>query len=68
LKRNVIAVKHTKITKELKRDIYLFAMIVCRSKMAGNVFGLGEGGLVGCLILAECFCPLLPNPCYRQWF
>jgi hypothetical protein len=42
LKRNVIAVKHTKITKELKRDIYLFAMIVCRSKMAGNVFGLGE--------------------------
>jgi len=28
-----------------------------------NVFGLGEGGLVGCSILAECFCPLLPNPC-----
>jgi hypothetical protein len=40
LKRNVIAVKHTKITKELKRDIYLFAMIVCRSKMAGNVLRL----------------------------
>jgi len=30
-----------------------------------NVFGLGEGGLVGCSILAECFCPLLPNPCYK---
>jgi len=29
-----------------------------------NVFGLGEGGLVGGSILAECFCPLLPNPCY----
>jgi len=33
---------------------------------AYNVFGLGEGGLVGCSILAECFCPLLPSPCYRQ--
>jgi len=31
-----------------------------------NGFGLGEGGLVGCSILAECFCPLLPNPCYNQ--
>jgi hypothetical protein len=31
-----------------------------------NVFGLGEGGLVGCSILAECFCPLLPNPCYMK--
>jgi hypothetical protein len=31
-----------------------------------NVFGLGEGGLVGCSKFAECFCPLLPNPCYRQ--
>ena len=28
------------------------------------VFGLGEGGLVGRSILAECFCLLLPNPCY----
>jgi len=33
-------------------------------KLSGNGFGLGEGGLVGCSILAECFCPLLPNPCY----
>ena len=33
--------------------------------MAANGFGLGEGGLVGCSILAECFCPLLPNPCYK---
>jgi len=32
--------------------------------IAGNVFGLGEGGLVGYSISAECFCPLLPNPCY----
>jgi len=31
--------------------------------LAGNGIGLGEGGLVGCLILAECFCPLLPNQC-----
>jgi len=31
----------------------------------GYGFGLGEGGLVGCSILAECFCPLLPNPCYK---
>lgn len=31
-----------------------------------NVFGLGEGGLVGCSILAECFCPLLPSPCYMK--
>ena len=30
-----------------------------------NGFGLGEGGLVGCSIFAECFCPLLPNPCYK---
>jgi hypothetical protein len=29
-----------------------------------NGIGLGEGGFVGCSILAECFCPLLPNPCY----
>jgi len=35
------------------------------SGIAGNVFGLGEGGLVGCPILAECVCPLLPNPCYK---
>jgi len=33
-------------------------------RIAANVFGLGEGGLVGRLILAECVCPLLPNPCY----
>jgi hypothetical protein len=33
-------------------------------KLGNNGFGLGEGGLVGCSILAECFCPLLPNPCY----
>jgi hypothetical protein len=32
--------------------------------ISANGFGLGEGGLVGCSILAECFCPLLPNPCY----
>jgi hypothetical protein len=30
--------------------------------ITANVFGLGEGGLVGCSILAECVCPLLPNP------
>jgi hypothetical protein len=35
-----------------------------KSSIVGNVIGLGEGGLVGCSILAECFCPLLPNPCY----
>jgi hypothetical protein len=34
--------------------------------MAYNVFGLGEGGLVGCSKLAVCFCPLLPNPCYMK--
>jgi hypothetical protein len=33
-------------------------------KLAPNGSRLGEGGLVGCSILAECFCPLLPNPCY----
>jgi len=33
--------------------------------MAYNVFGLGEGGLVGCSISAEFVCPLLPNPCYK---
>jgi len=33
-------------------------------KISYNGFGLGEGGLVGCSILAQCFCPLLPNPCY----
>jgi hypothetical protein len=27
--------------------------------------GLGEGGLVRCSILAECFCPLLPTRCYK---
>jgi hypothetical protein len=32
--------------------------------IAHNVFGLGEGGLVGCSNLAGCVCPLLPNPCY----
>jgi hypothetical protein len=30
-----------------------------------NGLGLGEGGLVGWSILAEFFCPLLPNPCYK---
>jgi hypothetical protein len=35
-----------------------------QAKLFYNGFGLGEGGLVGCSILAECFCPLLPNPCY----
>jgi len=30
-----------------------------------NVFGLGEGGLVGCSNLSGCVCPLLPNPCYK---
>jgi len=34
--------------------------------LAGNVIGLGEGGLVGCSNLAECFCQLLPNPCYMK--
>jgi hypothetical protein len=34
-------------------------------KVAGNGLGLGEGGLVGWSILAEFFCPLLPNPCYK---
>lgn len=34
-------------------------------KVAYNVFGLGEGGLIGYLNLAECVCPLLPNPCYK---
>jgi hypothetical protein len=34
------------------------------SKIADNGIGLGEGGLVGCSNLAECFCPLLPSPCY----
>jgi len=37
------------------------------SGIAGNGFGLGEGGLVGCSNLAGCFCPLLPNPCYSQY-
>jgi len=36
--------------------------------IATNVIGLGEGGLVGCLNLAGCVCPVLPSPCYRQWF
>ncbi len=31
---------------------------------SNNGLGLGEGGLVGCSKLAECVCPLLPNPCY----
>jgi hypothetical protein len=35
--------------------------------MAANVIGLGEGGLVGCSILAECVCPLLPSPCYMPF-
>jgi len=34
----------------------------CVKNIGGNGFGLGEGGLVGCSILAGCFCPLLPNP------
>jgi hypothetical protein len=34
--------------------------------IAYNGLGLGEGGLVGCSKFAECVCPLLPNPCYRQ--
>jgi len=36
------------------------------SSITANVIGLGEGGLVGCSILAGCFCPLLPNPCYMK--
>jgi len=36
-----------------------------RLTLADNVIGLGEGGLVECSILAECFCPLLPSPCYK---
>ncbi len=35
-------------------------------RIAANAFGLGEGGLVGCSILAGCVCPLLPNPCYMK--
>jgi len=34
-------------------------------RVAANGIGLGEGGLVGCSILAGCVCPLLPNPCYK---
>jgi len=34
--------------------------------LAGNGFGLGEGGLVGHSILAVYFCPLLPNTCYMK--
>jgi len=34
-------------------------------RIAANGLGLGEGGLVGCSNLAECVCPLLPNPCYK---
>jgi len=33
-------------------------------KGLSNVFGLGEGGLVGCLKLGGCFCPPSPSPCY----
>jgi hypothetical protein len=29
------------------------------------IIGYGLGGLVVCSILAECVCPLLPNPCYK---
>ena len=36
--------------------------------ITANGFGLGEGGLVGYSILAECVCPLLPNPCYKQLY
>jgi hypothetical protein len=36
------------------------------AKIIHNVFGLGEGGLVGCSKLAECVCPLLPSPCYMK--
>jgi hypothetical protein len=43
-------------------------MIVISSSIALNVFGLGEGGLVGHSILAVYFCPLLPNPCCRLFF
>jgi len=35
------------------------------TEFSSNVFGLGEGGLVGCSKFAECVCPLLPNPCYK---
>ena len=49
---------------------YLIAVVVetaeVYAKMAHNVCGLGEGGLVGCSNLAECVCPLLPNPCYMK--
>jgi hypothetical protein len=37
--------------------------IIIKNFIAHNGFGLGEGGLVGCSNLAECVCPLLPNPC-----
>ena len=49
------------LNEELKKDRKLAEK---KAKLAANGFGLGEGGLVGCSILAECFCPLLPNPCY----
>jgi hypothetical protein len=39
---------------------------VALAGIAYYVFGLGEGGLVGCSILAEFVCPLLPNPCYMK--
>ena len=38
--------------------------VILHTEETRNVFGLGEGGLVGCSNLAECVCPLLPNPCY----
>jgi hypothetical protein len=39
--------------------------VVARKDIEHNGIGLGEGGLAGCSNLAGCFCPLLPNPCYK---
>lgn len=49
---------HT-LCKVANRTSHLVATLV------HNVIGLGEGGLVECSFLAECVCPLLPNPCYK---
>ena len=60
---------------ELKSAVAFFFLFFLHGTSIGNgqqgisynVFGLGEGGLVGCSILAECVCPLLPNPCYKPF-
>jgi len=44
--------------------VIIYEETLNKIKIEYNGFGLGEGGLVGCSILAECVRPLLPNPCY----